>query len=119
MIEKVIAYKASNGQTFEKIEDVQRFEIEKMLIDDAGPKTMQGQGGISNPPTPPTKAMDIQADVAAAVIVARKDRVIDILTTTARSKPKARAINGGRKNRFPKTPATAVDRAGNPAPEKA
>ena len=96
MIEKVIAYKASNGQTFEKIEDVQRFEIEKMLIDDAGPKTMQGQG---KPPPPPTKAMDIQVDVAAAVIVARKDRIIDILTTTARSKPKARAINGGRKSK--------------------
>ena len=39
------------------------------------------------------------------------ERIIDILTTTPASKPKARAINGGRKPRKAKTVA-------EPAPEQ-
>lgn len=36
---------------------------------------------------------------AATALVKEKERVIDILTTTKTSRPKARKINGGRKAR--------------------
>lgn len=44
----------------------------------------------------------------AEILVEQKDAVIDILTTTEKSRPRARRINGGRKTRKPKDqPQTA------------
>lgn len=91
MIEKVTAYKSSDGKTFETIEEVQRHEIEQILI---GLKSV-GEG------LQPEKT-DIQIDLAAKGIVDMKANIVDILTTGPKSKSKARAINGGRKTRTPK-----------------
>lgn len=41
-------------------------------------------------------------DEIAHEIVSKRDKIIDILTTTATSKPKARAIHGGKKVRAAK-----------------
>jgi len=92
MIERVTAYKASNGQTFEKIEDVQKFEVSLVL---AGSGREFKSIGLQN-----------VCDEIAGAVLENKDKILDILTTGPRSKPKARAINGGRKARTPKVTMT-------------
>jgi len=45
-----------------------------------------------------------------AAILNNREKLIDLLSTTPTSKPRARAINGGRKKRTPKADAAAVNR---------
>lgn len=49
----------------------------------------------------------VQPETVADWLLAHKDKVLDILTTTSTSKPKARRINGGTKMRKV-NPATAL-----------
>lgn len=80
MIEFTKAY-VSNGKVFSTLAEAQAVEIEQILGE-----TMTGP------------------DVAefALTIVKHGERIVDVLTTTASSKPKARSVNGGKKQRKPK-----------------
>lgn len=44
------------------------------------------------------------------VILKNRDKIVDLLTTTKTSKPRARKINGASKKRTPKPDAAAVNR---------
>ena len=77
MIEFTKSYKTADGQVFGSIEDAQAHEIEAMFE--------------KNP-------FETPAD-AAKVVIQNKAILIDILTTTPNSKPKARSTHGGTKNR--------------------
>jgi hypothetical protein len=83
MIERITAYKSSDGSTFATLAQVQVHEIKKVVWPDG----------------PAEAPVDVQN--SAVVIVTMKDKIIDILSTGPRSKPKARAINGGKKSRKP------------------
>lgn len=65
---------------FTKLEDAQRHELVSLFTE---------HGGDS-------------ATVIATTILENADRIVDILTTTATSKPRARKVNGGKKTRTPK-----------------
>lgn len=84
MIQKTQAFKTSDGQTFEKIQEAQVHEIKLLLPD--------GQSS---------------SEEIASMIVIHADKIVDVLTTTARSKVLARKINGGRKQRRAVTAAEA------------
>lgn len=77
MIEFTKSYKTADGQVFGSIEDAQAHEIEVLFE--------------KNPFETPKDA--------AAIVLKNKTILIDILTTTPNSKPKARATHGGTKNR--------------------
>lgn len=82
MIQFTKSYKTSDGQVFGTIEDAQYHELQTTL-------------GLSN-----------DSNNIIGVIMKNKDVIIDILTTTPNSKPKARSVNGGTKKRTPKTVIT-------------
>jgi len=89
MIQKIPAFQTDDGFTHASVEEAQKHQLQIELSKCTG---------LSEP------------NSAAAFIMANVDRFIDILTTTATSKPKARKINGGTKVRKPKpttAPATA------------
>ena len=77
MIEFTKSYKTADGQVFGSIEDAQTHEVEVLFE--------------KNPFETPHDA--------AAIVLKNKTILIDILTTTPNSKPKARAIHGGTKSR--------------------
>lgn len=79
MLKKIPSWQNSSGQTFATLEDAQASEL-ALLIN----------------PNP----ADIPEDLLKR-IVGEKAKVIDILTTTDSSRPKARKINGATKNRKP------------------
>lgn len=95
MIEKIAAYKSSDGKCVGSIEEVQRHELRILLT----PGMIDGEKG--------TDQDRAALDTAVHVIVENRDKVVDVLTTGPRSKPKARSVNGGTKKRTPK-PAQAV-----------
>lgn len=76
MIEFTKSYKTADGQVFGTIEEAQMHEL--------------------------GDALKLSSDIISG-IMANKDIVIDILTMTPTSKPKARKVNGGTKKRTPKT----------------
>lgn len=80
MITKVGAFKTSDGRTFETIEQAQQNEVEILL-------------GVKDDKMPGTVAE------LSNLLMEHKDKLVDILTTTPSSKPRARSINGGRKKR--------------------
>jgi hypothetical protein len=83
MIEFTKSYKTSTGEVFATITEAQQCEI-----------------GIT---------LKLSADdYVVAAIIANADKIVDILTTTPTSKPRARKANGGRKPRKPATPAEAT-----------
>lgn len=84
MIEFTKSYKTADGQVFGSIETAQLHEVECLFR--------------KNPFT--------SAAEAAGIIVRNKDILVDILTTTPNSKPKARSTHGGTKNRGKKTVIT-------------
>jgi len=84
MIEFTKSYKTQDGQVFGSIEEAQVHEIAAIF----------GKGCFSTPKD------------AAGVVLNNKAILIDILTTTSNSKPKARATHGGTKNRNKKTIVT-------------
>lgn len=85
MITRTPSYECSDGNVFVKLETAQGHELSLLFKDLAAP-------------TPTT---------IADVLVKNAEKVIDVLTTTATSKSKARAINGGKKSRKPKQPEEA------------
>ena len=81
MITRTQSFQTSNGQVFGTIEEAQRHELGVWIQ---------------------SKMQDMPADVAAHFATElQKDaaKIIDTLTTTATSKPKARRVNGGTKKR--------------------
>ena len=78
MLRKTSAWTDSSGNTHATLEAAQCAEIETLLT-----QVLDGE-----------KLHD-----TAAEIVSQAEKFVDILTTTERSLPKARAINGGRKPR--------------------
>lgn len=90
MIQFTKSYKTSDGQVFGSIEDAQLHEIAAIF-------------SCFNHELAPEIAPDI-----AKVILEKKAFLIDILTTTPNSKPKARSTNGGTKTRK-KTVVTDAD----------
>jgi len=83
MIERKPSF-AVGDNVFATLEEAQKFEL-LLLLADLG---------------------ETEAQKVSGEILNNKDRIVDILTTTGTSKPKARKINGGKKVRAPKTPAT-------------
>lgn len=84
MITKVSAYQSSDGTAHSSLEEAQRAELKTLLKEEAG-----FEEGLA------------LADVVQAII-SNAETIVDILTTTPTSKPKARKVNGGTKKRTPK-----------------
>ena len=78
MIEKTSAYKASDGQIYDTLPDCQKHEIQILWKEDG-------------------------AEEVAIWVMENAVKIVDVLTTTPSSKPKARKANGGTKVRKPKT----------------
>lgn len=75
MITRTASFATSDGQTFIELEGAQGHEL-SLLLQSCGDCT-----------------------AAISLIVSQRDKVIDILSTTPTSKPRARKINGGTKKR--------------------
>lgn len=86
MITRTSAFVTSDNQTFAELDAAIGHELSLIFPDSAFP-----------PPTVET-------------ILKNRDRIVDLLTTTPTSKPKARKVNGGTKKRTPKPDAAAVNR---------
>jgi hypothetical protein len=84
MIEFTKSYKTADGQVFGTIEEAQLHAIGDIFED---PKNSQAPSLKGHGPE------------IATVILSNKGMLIDVLTTTPKSKPKARASHGGTKNR--------------------
>lgn len=87
MITKAPSFVTSDQQTFLTLEAAQGHEIEQLADGYKGP--------------------------IAEWIMSQRDKIVDILTTTATSKPRARSINGGKKTRKPKPGSADVAAAVN------
>ncbi len=88
MITRTPSYKTDDGEVFASLEAAQIHELISLMDGDS------------------TKD---QKHSEAVWIVSNRDKILDILTTTEKSKVRARAVNGGTKKRTPKpatTPAT-------------
>lgn len=82
MIRKAPAFITSDNTPFFTAEEAQKHELKSLFNNNDESKLN------------PHLALTL-----ANVIFDHKDRIIDILTTTAKSKPAARKINGGKKTR--------------------
>lgn len=89
MISFTRSYKTEDGQVFGTIEEAQTHELTVALD--------KHRSDFSD--TNPAAAM-------AKILLKDKNVILDILTMTPNSKPKARAIHGGSKKRTPKTVVT-------------
>jgi hypothetical protein len=78
MIEFTKGYKTSDGKLVATVAEAQLHELTIL-----------------------TSKVSDHPDTLAKYILENKEKFVDILTTTATSKPKARSVNGGRKNRKP------------------
>ena len=94
MIEFTKSYKTVDGRVFSTIEEAQKHEVKIAL-------NFSDEGNTS--------------DTIIAVIMAKKDILIDILTTTPTSKPKARKMHGGTKVRKTVVATMATPPQGLPA----
>lgn len=96
MIEFTKAFKTSDLETHASLEAAQRHELVNIFL---------GQQ------LPASDTERCAAELAADTVLENAEVIVDILTTTATSKPKARKINGGTKKRTPKqvpSPAPAA-----------
>lgn len=84
MIEFTKSYKTQDGQVFGTIEDAQLHELSGIFD-----KNADVRNGAAKPLN----------RVFAQIVLDNKSVLIDILTTTPNSKPKARSVHGGTKNR--------------------
>ena len=80
MITKTQAYQVGD-KTFASLEEAQTHELSTSI-----------EAGTENVSTDQCKAVALH-------LVANKEKIIDILTTGPRSKPKARKINGAKRNK--------------------
>lgn len=78
MITNTKAFLTSDNKTHATLEDAQRHELDTLWDE--------------NEKAQPTQTV-------AVWLLANKDKIVDILTTTAASKPRARKVNGGTKKR--------------------
>jgi hypothetical protein len=87
MIQFTKAFKASNDMCYATLEQAQVAELRDVFSTHDSP-------------------LEISENVEPFVnlIMLNRDRIIDILTTTESSRPKARKANGGTKKRKAKTP---------------
>lgn len=92
MIAKTKAY-ISDGKVFPTLEAAQANELTSLIISNCVGTQME-------------KSLET-VEFFVDVIMSDKDKIVDILTTKASSKPRARSINGGKKNRPAKTAQTA------------
>jgi len=93
MIEKTVSFKTTDGAIHATVELAQRHELAKFLEESGILAVGAGAGA---------------GEVLAAGLIEQKDRIVDILTMKASSKPKARKVNGGTKVRKPKVADTGV-----------
>ena len=91
MIEKCSSFKTSDGTVHASIAEAQRPELESLLNDN----TQLNKDMIPN---------------VAAILMSCRDAIVDLLTTKATSRPKARKANGATR-----TKKTAVKPAQEPA----
>lgn len=90
MIEFTKSYKVGD-KVFATLEEAQRAELVALIDLDGDPgmldaaKAESGESGV--------------AELIVNELIKQRDKVIDILSTTATSKPRARRINGGTKKR--------------------
>lgn len=89
MITKTKSYQTEDGTVHATLQEAQLHEV-SVLID----KMFVADG--------PTLA---KTDVAK-FLVAEREKLVDILTTTEKSRPKTRAVNGGKRTRKPKSKPT-------------
>lgn len=87
MITFTKAFLTSDERTFSTVEEAQRHEIALLLRFD--------ESDLENAPI-------------LNSIMDSAEKIVDILTTTVSSKPKARKCNGGKKTRKPTTEPTAA-----------
>lgn len=105
MIEFTKSYKTADGEVFATIDEAKRHELELALA----------KINLNNAPM-----SQLLGDVALLILTAQED-IIDILTMSPSSKPKARKLHGGTKVRGKKILVTDADRSyvplsgGNPA----
>ena len=93
MISKIVAFKSSDGQTFDTLEKVQQHEIE-LILNTALPDNVK----VSGNPT-------VHIELAAKTIIKHAEKVIDILTTKGGSRPAARKANGAVRKKRGQAPA--------------
>jgi hypothetical protein len=89
MIKPTRAFVASDGSTFSKLEDAQRHELNLLLLPSY-------EGRQHNEDWLPIHAADVLVNEAA--------KVLDILTTSSRSRPATRKINGASRKPRATTP---------------
>lgn len=82
MIQFTKSYKTEDGQVFATIEEAKRHELILALQQITVPS-----------------GANLPYDDIATLLLTAQDEVVDILTTTPHSKPKARAVHGGTKKR--------------------
>ena len=87
MITFTKSYKTSDGQVFGTIEQAQLHELQNALLNITIPPAFGSGSGVTI------------TESVAREILKKKDIIIDVLTTTQNSKPKARSVNGGTKKR--------------------
>ena len=95
MIAFTKSYKTSDDQVFSDIKHAQLHELELVIKKHPSFKLQSTVLGEESPEA-----------VVAGILLDSKDIIMDILTTTANSKPKARSVNGGSKKRPSKTVIT-------------
>ena len=83
MIEFTKSYKTADGEVFATIDEAKRHELELALA----------KINLNGAPM-----SQLLGDVALLILTAQED-IIDILTMSPSSKPKARKLHGGTKNR--------------------
>jgi hypothetical protein len=94
MIKPTRAFVASDGSTFAKLEDAQAHELSQLLT-----PSWNEHGGPETEWTPA---------VVGPVLVELREKVLDILTTSSRSRPATRKINGASRKPRATTPKPAA-----------
>ena len=80
MIQRTPAFKTTDGQTFETLDQAKLHEIQSLALDIPGLPVDFGP-------------------VVSRFVIDKADKILDILTTTPTSKTRARRVNGGTKKR--------------------
>lgn len=83
MITKTAAFQTSDNKTHAILADAQKHEVLLLLSGSTG------------------QATGLSVENCVDLIMTHKDKLVDILTTTASSKVRARKVNGGTKKRKP------------------
>lgn len=89
MITFAKSFKASDGRLFGTVQEAQSYELELVVKKEGDDGRVQSV----------SSAMENFPKYFAEKIMENRELILDILTTTNASKPKARAINGGTKKR--------------------